>query len=241
MFVDGKLSVKYFERGSNCKKDLFMSDSVPSTCQRSDNPYSDDDTSLRIMTTTPSSTSSGSDSSVADLSAESMAALHGPALRHIASLFTSGTSPFVLNEAPSPAESTETTLITSKQKLVPRRPTDDDVNYYDDDGDDRYYVYDDYVYIYPFQDDDVYTFNDDFNYEDDILNPPPSVSTTAFPTTTSEVYASVKVRCQTAPKRRTVSFNVVQVFFFFFLSSVWNAIFLQLCDIYYFISKICFR
>ena len=124
---------------------------------------------------------------------------------------------------------------------MPLVPVDDDVNYYDDDGDDRYYVYDDYVYIYPFQDDDVYTFNDDFNYEDDILNPPPSVSTTAFPTTTSEVYASVKVRCQTAPKRRTVSFNVVQVFFFFFLSSVWNAIFLQLCDIYYFISKICFR
>jgi hypothetical protein len=112
--------------------------------------------------------------------------------------------------------------------------TDDDVNYYDDDGDDRTYVYDDFVYVYPHEDDthqdDVFTNDDhagdvdDYNnpaddpYADDTsfyiggLDPPPSVSSTPFPTTPSQlnpVY-STRLSCQSAKHYSSVSFKVTQ-------------------------------
>lgn len=67
----------------------------------------------------------------------------------------------------------------------------------DDAGDDYYYLYDDY-----------YSDNGD-----DWLAPPPSVSTTPFPTTAGEAdpQVSVLMTCQAAPPRRTVSFTARQV------------------------------
>jgi hypothetical protein len=102
----------------------------------------------------------------------------------------------------------------SKQALA-LVPTDDDVNYGDDGNadDDRTYSYDDGTYSSGHADDDrIFSYA----YADDgggLLNPPPSVSTTPFPTTTAEANAafSLKVACQAAPKKEDVVFTAEQV------------------------------
>jgi hypothetical protein len=63
--------------------------------------------------------------------------------------------------------------------------------------------------------------DDDYDdgYDDDdsgrgiLLNPPPSVSTTPFPTSTAEHHPpfSLRVTCAAAPKKRTVAFSASQV------------------------------
>jgi hypothetical protein len=94
-------------------------------------------------------------------------------------------------------------------------PDTDDVNYDDqDDADDQTFEYDDYVYVYEHDDQD---FGGQTNYggDDDIsfLNPPPSVSTTAFPTSTTEANPahSMRMMCKSAPRKKDATFTVKQV------------------------------
>jgi hypothetical protein len=92
-------------------------------------------------------------------------------------------------------------------------PDTDDVNYDDqDDADDETFEYDDYVYVYEH---DEYDFGYQFGSDDDagFLNPPPSVSTTAFPTTVAEAKPphSMRMMCQAAPQKKDVSFTAKQV------------------------------
>jgi hypothetical protein len=91
-------------------------------------------------------------------------------------------------------------------------PVTDDVNYSDqDDVDDENFEYDDYVYVY---DHDEYDFGDQLGDDDTgYLNPPPSVSTTAFPTSTAEAKPphSMRMMCQAAPQKKDVSFTAEQV------------------------------
>ena len=110
------------------------------------------------------------------------------------------------------------TLATTPTAAPTVPASDDDVNYYDDDTNNRHYSYEYNTDNHPVDDD--FAYSDDHTYSyigDDLLRPPPSTATTAFPTTAKEGNALFSTRsvCAYPPIRSNVAFTVEQVRLFY--------------------------
>ena len=83
-----------------------------------------------------------------------------------------------------PTATPTTTPVTTPSPTFAPTIGDDDVNYYDDDEENRHYSYEDDIYVYEHDDEAYAYYFDDDMYP--IFNVPPSIVSTAFPTTTEE-------------------------------------------------------
>ena len=130
---------------------------------------------------------------------------------------TTDTTAFITDTTTGHSHSTHT-LATTPTAAPTVPASDDDVNYYDDDTNNRHYSYEYNTDNHPVDDD--FAYSDDHTYSyigDDLLRPPPSTATTAFPTTAKEGNALFSTRsvCAYPPIRSNVAFTVEQVRLFY--------------------------
>ena len=103
------------------------------------------------------------------------------------------------------------TLATTPTAAPTLPASDDDVNYYDDDTDNRHYSYE---YYTPGDDDaNIYAHDDAAYYSYDVLPAPPSIVSTAFPTTVREgnKQYTARLMCAQPPTAQQRTLTVKQV------------------------------
>jgi hypothetical protein len=196
------LKVVTYVAGSNCGERLD-SQSYPNMCFEASNPNGDDD--------------SGDDGAGDDGTNKNLPkpTVRGRIARTVPVAAAQQKAEGITNgmSAPRAAAKAKSSLragASDSKQALDLVPTDEDVTYDDDTADD------DRSYSYTDDDSSGYAHDDAYYYQgivQDFLNPPPSVSTTPFPTTTAEAGApfSVRMVCQAAPKKSTVVFTAKQV------------------------------
>ena len=103
------------------------------------------------------------------------------------------------------------TLATTPTAAPTLPASDDDVNYYDDDTNNRHYSYE---YYTPGDDDaNIYAHDDAAYYSYDVLPAPPSIVSTAFPTTVREgnKQYTARLMCTQPPTAQLRTLTVKQV------------------------------
>ena len=103
------------------------------------------------------------------------------------------------------------TLATTPTAAPTVPASDDDVNYYDDDTNNRHYSYE---YYTPGDDDaNIYAHDDAAYYSYDVLPAPPSIVSTAFPTTVREgnKQYTARLMCAQPPSAQQRTLTVKQV------------------------------
>ena len=122
--------------------------------------------------------------------------------------FTPTTTPAT---TPPPTFAPTTTPVTTPSPTFAPTIGDDDVNYYDDDEENRHYSYEDDIYVYEHDDEAYAYYFDDDMYP--VFNVPPSIVSTAFPTTTEEGNKQYhgQMYCAYPPKPKKAVFTAKQV------------------------------